>query len=131
MPRTDDLITVRSFLRQDPAWCAYALCDLTPEFLPRAEWYIPGSNIDTVVLLYRGFGMPVLFCAGAASRVPEILSELNAAGEVYLHVKPEVVSAIGAHRCSLKPIPREPAPAVGPGCPAAVGGGHERSVPPL
>jgi ribosomal protein S18 acetylase RimI-like enzyme len=96
MTRCEDFPRIRARLLRDPGWALYALGDLAPEFAQHAEWHVRADDADAVVLVYRGFSPPVLFAAGAPGAVAGILDDWGGTGEVYLHVRPEVVRAAGS-----------------------------------
>ena len=52
---------IHRLLRTDPIWCAYALADLDPLEDERSTWH---TNLDAVLLLYRGVDPPILFAHG-------------------------------------------------------------------
>jgi ribosomal protein S18 acetylase RimI-like enzyme len=62
-----DIALVRRLLRTDPVWSLYALGDLDPRRAKFCDWYVRGPS---VALLYREFGTPILFAAGA----PDVLA---------------------------------------------------------
>jgi len=55
MPILTDIPSIRTALRRDPAWSAYALCDLAPDLFPSTRWFTPGLTLvlhayDTCIL---------------------------------------------------------------------------------
>jgi ribosomal protein S18 acetylase RimI-like enzyme len=96
MPRCENIPRIRASLLRDPGWGLYALGDLAPGLAQQAQWHVPADGTDAVVLVYRGFSPPVLFAAGAPGTVAGILDDLGDTGEVYLHVRPEVIEAAGS-----------------------------------
>lgn len=90
MPETIDRQLIRSILSKDPVWSVYALGDLSPRRLAHATWYVTATQ-DALILLYREFGRPVLFALGEAE---SLLSEIAPEPEMYLQIKPGLVSAI-------------------------------------
>jgi ribosomal protein S18 acetylase RimI-like enzyme len=59
---------IRTLLRRDPAWSAYAICDLAPEFFPSTRWFTPG-----LTLVLHAYGTCILFAMDAAS-LPEAMA---------------------------------------------------------
>ena len=64
-----DIALVRTLLREDPVWSLYALGDLDPRRAKYCDWHARGQS---VALLYREFGTPILFAAGT----PDVLASL-------------------------------------------------------
>jgi ribosomal protein S18 acetylase RimI-like enzyme len=52
---------IRALLHQDPYWSVYALGDLDARRAHHCDWFTSG---DSVALLYREFGSPILWAAG-------------------------------------------------------------------
>jgi ribosomal protein S18 acetylase RimI-like enzyme len=96
MPRTADLSAVRSLLNTDREWSAYALGDLTPEATPHCSWHVAPGDVPALALVYRGFRPPVLFALGPAPQLRPILEEVATEAELFLHVRPEVVTELSA-----------------------------------
>ena len=78
MPRITDLVRVHALLNRDPAWAAYAIGDLSPEFSGNCEWYGSADGSPALVLLYRGFDTPIVFAIGEAADLAPIFRELDA-----------------------------------------------------
>jgi GNAT superfamily N-acetyltransferase len=93
MPLTTDLQRIRTALDRDRTWSAYAIGDLDPERLPHCSWYAPAADLDTLVLLYRGFMPPILFATGNPALLSPVFAELDAP-TVSLHLLPEAVDAL-------------------------------------
>jgi GNAT superfamily N-acetyltransferase len=93
MPLITDLARVRAALDRDRTWSAYAIGDLDPQRLPDCSWYAPDDDLDTLVLLYRGFMPPILFAIGAPHLLSPVFTELDAP-VVSLHLRPEAVDAL-------------------------------------
>lgn len=62
MPRLTDINQIRTALRRDPVWSAYALCDLAPDFFPSTRWFTPG-----LTLVIHAYGTCILFAMDADS----------------------------------------------------------------
>jgi ribosomal protein S18 acetylase RimI-like enzyme len=54
-------LEIRTLLHQDPYWSVYALGDLDARRAHHCDWFTSG---DSVALLYREFGSPILWAAG-------------------------------------------------------------------
>ena len=89
-----DPSVIRSILNTDRSWAVYALGDLSPELFPHCEWYCTAGDAPAVVLLYRAFGTPVLFTLGETSAVEALLEAADPPGELYLHVRPEIIPVL-------------------------------------
>lgn len=74
MPRSHSLDAVRARLEHDRVWAAFSLADLEPEHQPYTHWFT-GRGPDALVLVYRRFDPPIVFCQGAADDVGAILDE--------------------------------------------------------
>jgi ribosomal protein S18 acetylase RimI-like enzyme len=64
MPLLTDIASIRSALRRDPIWSAYALCDLDPSLFPSTRWFGPG-----LTLVLHAHGTCILFAIDARSLV--------------------------------------------------------------
>lgn len=62
MPRVTDKAHIRASLLRDPAWCVYALGDLSPAMFPKTEWFTPD-----LTLVLKDFGTSILFAMGTGS----------------------------------------------------------------
>jgi ribosomal protein S18 acetylase RimI-like enzyme len=91
MPATRDLPEIRAILHTDPVWSLYGLGDLAPAHFERSVFVRAAGEPPTIVLLYRGFEPPVLFALGPAERVRGLLAELGHEGDMYLHVRPDIL----------------------------------------
>ena len=126
MPRIDDVTRIRAVLERDRPWSAYALGDLSPELLPFCEWWASDTD-EALVLLFRGFSLPILFAIGDPRRLAAIVPELDAP-VVGLHVRPDAVPAVSPvypiielHQMWRMAVDRDQfcaAGASGPGAPA-------------
>ena len=90
MPLTSDPHTIRAILRGDPAWAVYMLADLAPPYWEHTEWHAAGG---AVLLLYRGFDLPVLVAHGPEEDVRGLLGEI-CEERMYLSVRPEVLGLL-------------------------------------
>jgi ribosomal protein S18 acetylase RimI-like enzyme len=93
MPFTTDLQRIRTALDRDRTWSAYAIGDLDPARLRFCSWYAPAADLDTLVLLYRGFTPPILFATGEPDLLSLVFAELDAP-TVSLQLRPEAVDAL-------------------------------------
>ncbi len=89
MSRLVDKDTIRAILRRDPAWCVYALGDLSPEMFPKTEWFTPDLS-----LVLKDYGTSILFTMGTGS-VREALGHVT--WPVHLQVQPDALEAIARH----------------------------------
>src|SRR5687768_5691875 len=89
MPRLTDKDAIRMILRRDPAWCVYALGDLSTEMFPKTEWFTP--NLSMVL---KDYGTCILFAMGAAS-VREALDAVT--WPVHLQVQGDALDVIAQH----------------------------------
>jgi ribosomal protein S18 acetylase RimI-like enzyme len=89
MPRLSDKVTIRAMLRRDPAWCVYALGDLSAEMFPKTEWFTPDLS-----LVLKDYGTSILFAMGAGS-VREALDHV--VWPVHLQVQADALEAIAHH----------------------------------
>jgi len=94
VPRIDDLTRIRAVLERDRAWSAYALGDLSPEFLPHCEWRTTDDD-EALVMVFRGFDLPILFAMGDAHRLAAIVEEVDAP-RVWLHVLADAVPSVAS-----------------------------------
>ncbi len=90
MPRTADAGAIRAILLKDPAWAVYMLADLAPPYCEHTEWRAAGG---AVLLLYRGFQIPVLVAHGPEEDLRGLLSEVREE-RMYLSVRPEVLGLL-------------------------------------
>jgi GNAT superfamily N-acetyltransferase len=94
---TADLSKIRAILNSDSAWCLYALGDLDPREFQRCEWRTKSSSPPGVVLIYRGFSVPILFAFGASEDVEKLLRAEPLPAVVYLHVRPNITAMLRSH----------------------------------
>src|SRR5262245_15603983 len=94
MPPVTDPAAIHALLQTDPRWAVYALGDLAPGLFEHAFWLRSEGASPALLLLYGGFEPPVLFTLGAAAKVQALLGELNHDGDLYLHVRPEILPAL-------------------------------------
>ena len=93
MPRITDLARVQTVLNRDPAWAAYAIGDLGPEFIGNCGWYASSDGSPALVLVYRGFETPIVFAIGAAADLTAIFRELDAP-VLSMHLRQAAVAAL-------------------------------------
>jgi ribosomal protein S18 acetylase RimI-like enzyme len=91
MPRLTLPAEIRAILHTDRVWSVYAIGDLAPELFAHAVWFRSADTPPALAMLYRGFAPPVLFALGAAEKVRPLLDELGHDGDMYLHVRPEIL----------------------------------------
>ncbi|MGQ0601888.1 MAG: GNAT family N-acetyltransferase [Anaerolineales bacterium] len=92
---TPDTESMRAILERDRAWAVYALGDLEPLYAAFAEWRRAADD-TALVLLYREFGVPVLFTFGPSANVAPLLHQL-ADRELYLSIQPEILPLLEHH----------------------------------
>jgi ribosomal protein S18 acetylase RimI-like enzyme len=89
MPPLTDKNSIRAILRRDPAWCVYALGDLSPEMFPKTKWFTPDLS-----LVLKDYGTSILFAMGAGS-VREALGAVT--WPVHLQVRSDALEAVAQH----------------------------------
>jgi hypothetical protein len=82
-----DRATVARLLRTDPVWSAYALGDLDARRAHHCEWIV---RDESLVLLYREFGAPILFAMGD----PAILDALPPIDRCHLQIPEAFLPAL-------------------------------------
>jgi GNAT superfamily N-acetyltransferase len=85
---------IRAILATDRPWAVYALGDLSPRLFGHCAWFAPAGPTPALVLLFRAFDPPTLLTFGPAEAVAPLLDEIGDAPALYLHVRPEVMSAL-------------------------------------
>jgi len=89
MSRLSDIGAIRAILRRDPAWCVYALGDLSPQMFPKTQWFTPD-----LTMVLKDYGTSILFAMGAGS-VPEALEHV--VWPVHLQVRADALDAVAQH----------------------------------
>src|SRR5947209_2005552 len=89
MPPASETGPIRAILETDRPWAAYALGDLAPPEWERCEWLLAAGGAPALLLLYRGFEVPVLFAFGPPPAVRGLLAGVDEL-EVSLSVRPEL-----------------------------------------
>src|SRR5688500_20225364 len=89
MPRLTDKDAIRAILRRDPAWCVYALGDLSPQMFPKTEWFTPDLS-----LVLKDYGTSILFAMGAGS-IREALGAVT--WPVHLQVRSDALESVAQH----------------------------------
>lgn len=89
MPLLTDIREIRARLRRDPVWCAYALCDLSPDYFPRTRWFAPGPT-----LVLNAYGTSILFSTDPTS-VPEALAAVS--WPAHLQVREDALAEVERH----------------------------------
>ena len=115
MPRAQSLDEVRARLEQDRVWAAFSLADLEPEHQPYTYWFT-GTSPESLVLVYRRFDPPIVFCQGATEDVGAILDEpevVSLTASAHFNVVPALVPTIRARfrSFSARPMVRMVLPA--------------------
>jgi RimJ/RimL family protein N-acetyltransferase len=90
MTAINDSSQARAIFAKDRTWSAYALADLSPEFVAHCEWHVPVDTTDAVLLLYRAFERPILIAFGDASAVEGLVNTI-AEPSLFVNVRPEIV----------------------------------------
>lgn len=96
MPPLADLTAVRALLNRDRPWAAYAIGDLAPGYVEHAEWLVPPDGFSALVLVYRGFDLPIVFSMGDAHQLSGLFGEISPR-EISLHIRPEALEPLRAH----------------------------------
>jgi ribosomal protein S18 acetylase RimI-like enzyme len=86
MPRLTSKDDIRTILRGDPAWCVYALGDLTPRMFEKCRWFTP----DLTMVLHD-YGTSILFAHGNGS-IREALDHVT--WPVHLQVQPDALDEV-------------------------------------
>ena len=89
MPLLTDKNQIRTILRRDPAWCVYALGDLSPRMFPKCQWFTPD-----LTLVLHDYGTSILFAMGTGS-VREALDHVT--WPVHLQVQPDALDEVARH----------------------------------
>jgi ribosomal protein S18 acetylase RimI-like enzyme len=89
MPLLTDKTQIRAILRRDPAWCVYAIGDLSPRMFPKCRWFAP----DLTMVLHD-YGTSILFADGTGS-IREALDHVT--WPVHLQVQPDALGEIARH----------------------------------
>ena len=82
--RLIDRDRIRSFLKADREWAAYALGDLDSDLYQQCEWFgaINDGGLRSIVLLFKGLEPPVIFAMGDPIGLDQILDRLVRARSV-------------------------------------------------
>src|SRR5690606_13735373 len=86
MPILTDIPHIRTVLRRDPAWSAYALCDLAPDLFPSTRWFTPG-----LTLVLHAYGTCILFAMDAHA-LPEAVA--HATWPFHVQVQDDVFAEV-------------------------------------
>jgi ribosomal protein S18 acetylase RimI-like enzyme len=89
MPRITDKNDIRAILRRDPAWCVYALGDLSPQMFAKTQWFTPD-----LTLVLHDYGTSILFAMGADS-IGEALDHVS--WPVHLQVQSDALAEVARH----------------------------------
>lgn len=126
MPRLTDKNDIRAILHRDPAWCVYALGDLSPQMFGKTHWFTP----DLTLVLHE-YGTSILFAMGTGS-VREALDHVI--WPAHLQVQGDALDEIRRHatvtsvRLMWRMVWKG---ATAPAVPAAVTRLAANDVPPL
>ena len=93
MPRLTDKHDIRAFLHRDPAWCVYALGDLSPHMFGKTQWFLSGFTPDLTLVLHD-YGTSILFAMGIGS-IREALGHV--AWPVHLQVQRDGLDEVSRH----------------------------------
>jgi ribosomal protein S18 acetylase RimI-like enzyme len=99
MPDRDRL---RTLLQSDPVWSVYALGDLAPGLFEQADWRSGDGERPAVLMLFRGFGTPVLFALGELPGIARLFDTLPPTDRMYLHVRPEVLTLLQSRGYAIR-----------------------------
>jgi len=130
MPLLTDKSAIRAILHRDPAWCVYALGDLSPHMFDKTQWFLSGFTPD-VTLVLHDYGTSILFAMGTGS-IREALDHVI--WPVHLQVRRDALDEISRHaavtsvRAMWRMVWRE---AASPPIPAAVTRLGSADVPEL
>lgn len=89
MPQLIDKAAIRAILRRDPAWCVYALGDLSPHMFGKTRWFTP----DLTLVLHE-YGTNILFAMGTGS-IREALDHVT--WPVHLQVPQDGLDVVARH----------------------------------
>jgi len=89
MPRLTDKNGIRAILHRDPAWCVYALGDLSPHMFGKTHWFTPD-----LTLVLHDYGTSILFAMGAGS-IREALEHVI--WPVHLQVQQDALDEVARH----------------------------------
>jgi ribosomal protein S18 acetylase RimI-like enzyme len=76
LPQIFDLNLIQSRLEKDRAWAAYAIADLEPDHVDHASWFCAADG-SGLILLYREYPKPILFCIEPSEYLASILNEID------------------------------------------------------
>ena len=86
MPPLTDRDQIRTILRRDPAWCVYALADLSPRMFPKCQWFTPD-----LTLVLQDYDTSILFADGTGS-IREALDHVT--WPVHLQVQQDALNEV-------------------------------------
>lgn len=121
MPRLTDKHHIRAILHRDPAWCVYALGDLSPQMYGKTQWFSSGPSsgfTPDLTLVLHDYGTSILFAMGTGS-IHEALGHVI--WPVHLQVQREALDEVARHatvtsvRLMWRLVSKgSPPPAIGP-----------------
>jgi RimJ/RimL family protein N-acetyltransferase len=76
---------IRQILESERIWCAYALADLDPAEAERCTWL---TNMEAVVLIYKGFDPAVLFAHGKTDMLHRLFDQVPSGNYQYTLKEP-------------------------------------------
>ena len=86
-PALPSTLEIRALLHKDPYWSVYALGDLDARRAHHCDWFTHG---DSIALLYREFGSPILWAAGD----PQVLDVLPEVDDCHLQIPESFLPAV-------------------------------------
>lgn len=89
MPRLAGKDDIRAILRRDPAWCVYALGDLSTRMFVNTQWFVPD-----LTLVLHDYGTCILFAMGTDS-LREALDHVT--WPVHLQVQRDGLDEVARH----------------------------------
>lgn len=91
-----DQAAIRSFLKQDSNYAAYALGDLDLPYAEHASWFVARQTglIRALALNYVALDPPALFLMGGASGIKALLARGVGPARIYYTAKPEQATVL-------------------------------------
>jgi GNAT superfamily N-acetyltransferase len=89
---------IGAILQRDPIWSVYAIADLQPAFVPHCRWSVVDDNRgQAALLLFTALQPPILFAIGDEAAVVGALAAETWPEEIYVTLRPEHLSLVGAY----------------------------------
>lgn len=79
---------IRTRLRRDPAWAAYALGDLADACVRHTTWHTAG---EATALVYREFPTPILWAQGEGRDLAQVIDDIPDEPVYILQIRPPAV----------------------------------------